>query len=84
MARRHEDYKLFIEIWQTADSVEEVSGRLKKNRDWPPRYSVAPRSLRAVANHLRWEGVDLNHLPPQTVDYDDLANFAQQINHIGD
>ena len=83
MARRHEDYKLFIEIWQTADSVQEVSRRLKKNRDWPSRYAVTAPSLHGVANHLRWCGVELKYLPPRTVDYNDLSNFAKRINHTG-
>ena len=78
MARRHEDYKLFIEIWQTSASVHEVSRRLSKNTEWD--HSTSPSSLYGVMSHLERNDVDLKYLPARSINYGELANLAQRLN----
>ncbi len=92
-------YKLFIRVWQSSDSINEVQTRLHDIHGWYEsmedgyaRHSrgLPLRNVRSYAYRLRKKGVELKQLhtlfvPPDigNVDYKMLNEYAQKAKSIG-
>jgi len=92
-------YKLFIRVWQSSDSINEVQTRLHDIHGWYESMEddsarngrgLPLRSVRSYAYRLRKKGVELKQLhtlfvPPDigNVDYKMLNEYAQKAKSIG-
>jgi hypothetical protein len=86
-------YKLFIRVWQTSDSINEVRVRLRDEHEWRTdmeshyHHSYLHKStVQAYAYRLRKKGIRLNKLPLRLkevklkhhrVNYSNLNEYAQ-------